>query len=159
VAIAVARACIFGVSPSQTLLEHMTVEHYDDLDVKTHGIYDFCGSVRARGGAKYETESLNNGHHTIVPVQKTNRYFVSNDGVRLRKVLPPDANKKDVLELEPANQLNIFDIVEDVKVEKQRVSYIEAGHNVTMFNRTFDGPYNLNFEYYLKECNKILEQL
>ena len=159
VAIAVARACIFGVSPSQTLLEHMTIEHYDDLDVKTHGVYDFCGSVRARGGAKYETESLNNGHHTIVPVQKTNRYFVSNDGVRLRKVLPPDANKKDVLELEPANQLNIFDIVEDVKIEKQRVSYIEAGHNVTMFNRTFDGPYNLNFEYYLKECNKILEQL
>tara|TARA_R110002020_G_scaffold79419_9_gene199117 strand:+ start:1380 stop:3320 length:1941 start_codon:yes stop_codon:yes gene_type:complete len=159
VAIAVARACIFGVDPSQTLQEHMTAEHYDDLDVKTHGIYDFCGSVRARGGAKYETESLNNGHHTIVPVQKTNRYFVSNDGVRLRKVLPPDANKKDVLELEPANQLNIFNIVEDVKVEKQRVSYIEAGHNVTMFNRTFDGPYNLNFEYYLKECNKILEQL
>lgn len=159
VAIAVARACIFGVDPSQTLLEHMTAEHYDDLDVKTHGIYDFCGSVRARGGAKYETESLNNGHHTIVPVQKTNRYFVSNDGIRLRKVLPPDANKKDVLELEPANQLNIFNIVKDVKVEKQRVSYIEAGHNVTMFNRTFDGPYNLNFEYYLKECNKILEQL
>ena len=159
VAIAVARACIFGVSPALTLLEHMTIEHYDDLDVKTHGVYDFCGSVRARGGAKYETECITNGQHVIVPFQKTNRYFVSNDGVRLRKVLPPDANKKDVLELEPANQLNIFDIVEDVKVEKQRVSYIEAGHNVTMFNRTFDGPYNLNFEYYLKECNKILEQL
>ena len=159
VAIAVARACIFGVSPSQTLLEHMTIEHYDDLDVKTHGVYDFCGSVRARGGAKYETECINNGQHIIVPFQKTNRYFVSNDGVRLRKVLPPDENKKDILELEPANQLNIFDIIEDVKIEKQRVSYIEAGHNVTMFNRTFEGPYNFNFEYYLKECNKILEQL
>jgi len=159
VAIAVARACIFGVGPSQTLQEHMTTEHYDDLGVKAHGIYDFCGSVRARGGAKYETESLVNGSHTIVPVQKTNRYFVSNDGVSLRKILPPDENKKDALELEPANQLNIFDIVEDVKIDKHRVSYIEAGHNVTMFNRTFDGPYNLNFEYYLKECNKILEQL
>lgn len=159
VAIAVARACIFGVSPSQTLQEHMTTEHYDDLGVKAHGIYDFCGSVRARGGAKYETESLVNGSHTIVPVQKTNRYFVSNDGVRLRKILPPDENKKDALELEPANQLNIFDIVEDVKINKYRVSYIEAGHNVTMFNRAFDGPYDLNFEYYLKECNKILEQL
>jgi hypothetical protein len=159
VAIAVARACIFGVAPSQTLLEHMTTEHYDDLDVKAYGIYDLCGSVRARGGATYEIEYMHQGKHMIVPVQKTNRYFVSNEGVRLRKILPPDENKKDILELEPANQLNIFDFVEDVKVEKERVSYIEAGHNVTMFNRTFDGPYNLNFDYYLNECNKILEQL
>jgi len=159
VSIAVARACIHGVSVEDTIMNHLDIDHYDDLNVKSHGIYDFCGSVRARGGARYETEYLKDGKHVVVSTQKTNRYYVSNEGVYLRKVLPPDVNKKDVLELQPTNQTSIFDVIDDVKIDVERKSYIEAGHTVTMFNRAFNGPYDLNYDYYVNECNKILNKL
>ena len=159
VAIAVARACIHGIPVEETIMNHFDVNQYDDINVKAHGIYDFCGSVRARGGAKYELEYFKNGEYNVTPTQKTNRYYVSNEGVYLKKVLPPDVNKKDSLELQPANQTNIFDIVKDVKIDVERKSYIEAGHTVTMFNRAFNGPYDLNYDYYVNECNKILNKL
>jgi len=159
VSIAVARACIHGVSVEDTIMNHLDIDHYDDLNVKSHGIYDFCGSVRARGGARYEIEYFKDGKHVVVSTQKTNRYYVSNEGVYLRKVLPPDVNKKDILELQPSNQTNIFDFIDDVKIDVERKSYIEAGYTVTMFNRAFNGPYDLNYDYYVNECNKILNKL
>ncbi len=167
VPIAIARACIHGIPPEETIMNHLDTEEYNDLMIdgepcRSYGIFDFCGAKRARGGARYDTEEMIKGSRVITELPKTNRYFVSNEGVFLRKILPPLEDKKGTVEkikeLTP-NQMSIFDIVEDVRVDKERVSYIEAGHKVTMFNKKFDGPYDINYDYYIKECNKILEKL
>jgi hypothetical protein len=148
-------------------MDHLNVNQYDDLMIDgkpciSYGIFDFCGAVRARGGARYDTEQVINGVHTITSLPKTNRYFVSNKGVRMRKILPPDTNVIGTVEKHKQkfpNQMSIFDITEDVLVDKERISYIEAGHNVTMFNSKFEEPYDINYIYYINECNKILEKL
>jgi hypothetical protein len=165
--IAIARACLYAIPPKDTIMDHLNVNQYDDLMIDgkpciSYGIFDFCGAVRARGGARYDTEQVINGVHTITSLPKTNRYFVSNKGVRMRKILPPDTNVIGTVEKHKQkfpNQMSIFDITEDVLVDKERISYIEAGHNVTMFNSKFEEPYDINYIYYINECNKILEKL
>lgn len=167
VSIAVARWCIYGIDPNDTLKNHLNIERYDDLIIDgkpciSYGIFDFCGAKRARGGAKYETEQIIDGQHIIKSLPKTNRYFVSNKGVRMRKVLPPDTNKlgaTDKFKQQYPNQMNIFDIVEDVVIDKNRVSYIEAGNNVIIFNKKFNEPYDINYKYYLNECYKLIDKL
>lgn len=167
VPIAVARCLLYGIAPQQTFLEHFGKKVYDDIIIDgkpaiAHGIYDFCGSIRARSGAKFYTEYIKNNTHTIEPLGKTNRYFVSNKGVKLRKELPPDKNKKDDIIKHKdkfPNQMNLFDFTDDVLETNNRVSYIEANNLVTMFNRSFEGPYDINYRYYLEACNRILNKL
>ena len=55
---------------------------------------------------------------------KTVRYFISNEGTFLRKVLPMHENKIGHVEKHKEkfpNQTNIFDFVEDVKINVERV--------------------------------------
>lgn len=51
-------------------------------------IMDFCGVVRAKGDAKIFYDCLNRETNKmeLIPMQKTNRYFMSNSGCKLIKV-------------------------------------------------------------------------
>jgi len=162
VSIAIARKCLFDISPEETITNHMHVTEYEDINVKAYGIYDFCASVRARGDAKYKTRHWTQGEYVINDLPKTNRYFVANQGVELLKVLPPNMNAKDCIaehrEKYP-NQLDLFMFDEDVIVRKERVSQVEAGQKVNMFNRYYEDDYDLNIKYYIQEANKILNKL
>lgn len=77
---------------------------------------------------------------------KVTRYYVSNDGDMLVKQLPPLPDKT------PTYQINIFNEVD----EGDRESSIEAGYNCTVFNTYENGNYNINYDYYLREINKII---
>jgi hypothetical protein len=162
VSIAIARKCLFDISPEETIKNHMYMTEYEDIGVKAYGIYDFCASVRARGDAKYQTRMWSKGQYVIIDLPKTNRYFVSNNGVELLKVLPPNMNAKDNIaehrEKYP-NQLDLFMFDDDVIERKERVSQVEAGQKITMFNRYYKDDYDLNIRYYINECNKILNKL
>lgn len=167
VPIAVARACVHGISPEETIKEHLNRSHYEDLMLdgepcKAHGIYDLCGAARARGDAKYRLTGFRDGIQIDQDLPKTNRYYVSNVGLNLMKILPPNPNAKDRLlehrEKYP-NQLDMFHFVEDPKEGKYRFSHVEAGNVVTLFNKAVKGPYDINVDYYVNECNKILDKL
>ena len=161
VSIAVARACLFEIPPEDTIRNHMNIDHYDDIGVDAHGIYDFCSSVRARGDAKYETQQLIGNELINTSLPKTNRYFVSNNGVYLKKILPPLEGKDPIENYRKNNpqQLDLFHFTDDVVIEKPRESFIEANYQVTIFNRAFNGPFDINEKYYINECNKILDKL
>lgn len=161
VSIAIARKCLFDISPEETIRNHMYVTEYEDIGVKAYGIYDFCASVRARGDAKYQTRQWSKGEYIINALPKTNRYFISNTGVELLKVLPPNMNAKDNIaehRKKYPNQLDLFMFDDDVIVHEDRISQVEAGQKVTMFNRYYEDDYNLNIRYYINECNKILNE-
>ena len=88
-----------------------------------------------------------------------NRYYVANIGVELIKKLPPlEKNYLTETDKAPINQMNIFDIVADVRIEPSaRDTNIEAGWKCTLFNK-FEkkDDYNINYNYYIEECNKII---
>lgn len=178
VPLAVARCLTQGISPEMTIRNHFRKDEYEDLEFKpgkfckSYGIYDFCSAARAKGGGKYRTELVYEGQLIKAPLPKTNRYYVSNEGVYLKKVLPPNPNAKDILEIHREkfpNQLDMFHFVEDVSEGKERVSQVASGKKVTMFNRAYwiEGPdkfdeltaYDIDVDYYVKECYKILDKL
>jgi hypothetical protein len=55
--------------------------------------------------------------------------------------------------------MNIFDLIDDVKVDIERESNIEAGYKVTIFNKYVKkdmNEYKINYDYYINECYKII---
>ena len=161
VRIAVARDLMFNIPYVQTLRDHLSTDFYEDLKVENHGIYDFCKAVRSKGGARFELFS----RKTImdpIPLPKTVRYYMSKSGMSIRKILPPDPDKKgDVERMKDKypNQLSMFDFVEDVRIDLERPSEVEAGNDVIIFNRCVDGPYDLDMSYYENECEKIISKI
>jgi hypothetical protein len=99
------------------------------------------------------------------PLSKMNRYYVSNTGVELIKKLPPlekhHLTETDKYKLKiDDQQLNIFDFIEDVKVDaKNRDENLEAGYKCTLFNKYKEYEYDLNYDYYIKECYSIIDKL
>lgn len=92
------------------------------------------------------------------PLARMNRYYVSNEGSELIKKLPPlEKNYMVATDKFPDNQMNIFDIVDDVRVEPEdRESNIEAGWKCTLFNKYNEDKYDINYNYYVLECEKII---
>ena len=92
--------------------------------------------------------------------------MVSNNGCELIKKLQP-LEKNYLTETEKhnlktgSNQLDIFSIVEDVRVEPEdRESNLEAGWKCTLFNKYKESDnYDINYDYYIKECNKIINNI
>ena len=57
-------------------------------------------------------------------------------------------------------KLNIFDFIEDVKVDAEnRDENLEAGYKCTLFNKYKEYDYDLNYDYYIKECYNIIDKL
>ena len=79
------------------------------------------------------------------------------------KILPPlEKNfltNTDKFRKKSPNQMNIFDIIEDkVLVDpKNRETNIESGWKCTLFNKYIESEYDLSYNYYINEVNKIIE--
>lgn len=94
-------------------------------------IYLFCKTFNATHGWTCETLDISEEgvESNIEPQQKTNRYYLSTNGKRFRK------------------------LKEDRRIE------IEAGKLVTIFNKYEDKPfeeYHVNYDYYIEEAYKII---
>lgn len=140
--------------------------------IKSHvDIFDFCKAVKGIGQSTFETRFWTPSGLQSKSLQKrVNRYIVANKGVNLIKILPAlidenGNNKKDKLNKyrkENPNQLDIFNLIEDVVIEKDRESEVEAGHQVIMMNKIKKlntSDYDINYEYYINECYKIINQI
>jgi len=91
-------------------------------------IYDFCIGFRAKGDWDVWATGLDMNGKFHKKQQKTLRYFVSKTGVSLTK-----ENRED-----------------------KRVISLEAGRTATIFNRYYEDTYDIDYEYYIKEVNKII---
>jgi len=61
------------------------VKPEDYLD-SNQNIYDYCGAVKAKGGWNFVERKIENGEYSNISIQKLNRYFISNNGVKIVKV-------------------------------------------------------------------------
>lgn len=157
VPIALANYFINDVKPEHTIKNHLNNKDYSFA--KNYGIFDFCHGAKMKGDNKLFARSIKGVNIIDEPLAKMNRYYVSNTGVELIKKLPPlEKNKITDTDKAPDNQMNIFDIVEDVKIEpKDRETNIEAEHICTIFNKYVEkNDYNINYNYYINECYKII---
>jgi len=58
------------------------------------------------------------------------------------------------------NQTDIFNVVEDVKISKDREANIESGFTSTVCNVHDDSIISkLNYDYYIKECKKVIRSV
>ena len=127
-------------------------------------IFKFCKGAKSKGQNVLELWSYDEyGKIIKEPLQKMNRYYVSSTSDKiLMKIMPPlqkltetEKHKKNV----NSNQMNIFDLIDDVKVDLERESNIEAGYKVTIFNKYIKkdmSKYEINYDYYINECYKII---
>lgn len=106
--------------------------------IKNHkNIYDFCIRGKFKSDSYGETRFIavdDAGYPIEVrnKQQKTTRYFISNTGCTFIKVYP----------------------------EKEKESFINKGFQVTIFNTYyFSDDYDINYNYYIQECNKILDSI
>lgn len=159
VAIATANYFIKGIEPSETLKNHLNNFKYDFAE--NYGIFDFCIGVKMTGNNKLYQRNIKGIKIIDKKLSKVTRYYVSNNGCQLIKKLPPlEKNYITKTDKEPTNQTNIFDIIEDVKIEpKERETNIEAGWECNVFNKYEEGPYDINYKYYINEVEKLIKAI
>ena len=159
VPIALANYYINGVKPIETIYNHFLEDDYSFC--KNYGVFDFCLGSKMKGKNKLFARTTNSNSVNDLQLGRVTRYYVSNDGVELIKKLPPsESNYLTETDKHPENQMNMFDIIEDVKVDpKDRETSIEAGWKSTVFNKYIDDDYDLNYSYYINEVNKIINKI
>jgi hypothetical protein len=94
-------------------------------------IYDFCGRQKFKGEDIGKTHTLIDNKEVIEKQQKNVRYFISNKGSTFIKYY-----------------------------KKGTTEFINKGYQVTIFNKYIEKPfkdYNINYDFYIKECMKIIE--
>lgn len=170
VPIALANYFLYGVCVEDTILHHLdnvgdTIIPKDkDSLYQNYGIYDFCHGSKMKGKEDTLYSREIKGLEIIdTELARMNRYYVSNEGVELIKKLPPLEKNKlthtDKEKLKNPSQLNIFDIIEDTALidPNDREHNIEAGYKCILFNKYKESnDYNINYDYYINECNKII---
>ena len=157
VPICLANYFINNINPSDTIRDYLMDTKFKFAE--NYGIFDFCIGAKMKGKNKLFKRDIKDFEIVDEPLARMNRYYVSNNGSELIKKLPPlDKNYLTETDKQPSNQINIFDIVEDVRVEpKDRETNIEAGWKCTLFNKYEEKDnYDINYNYYIEECNKII---
>lgn len=145
VAIAAFNKFIYNIEPKETIINHLKGKDY--LFAKNHGIYDFCIGSKMKSKNKLYSRIVKNGRDIIdTELSKTNRYYVSNNGVILIKKLPKLENAT------PTNQLDIFGNIDN----GNRESNLEVGYKCTLFNNYIEDSYDINYDYYINETNKLV---
>jgi len=94
-------------------------------------IFPFCLGLKSNSNNTGELRVISENELVIVPLSKTTRYYVSNDGYYLNKV---------------------FDDGKESKVRK--------GYKVTVMNNYEEMPIeyrDINYLYYVRECYKIID--
>ena len=164
VALAAANYFINGVQIKDTIDNHLKTNDYKfGYDYKNYGIYDFCIGNKSKYNNKLFERTRNGVTVTDSELGKVNRYYVSTTGGELIKKLPPLEKNfiglTDKIKTE-TGQINIFDFVDDVKIEPgDRETNIEAGYNCTLFNVYKESDYDINYSYYYKEANKLIQTI
>ncbi len=125
-------------------------------------ILDFCKRSKMTKGNVLTERFIIDGDYQERELSKTNRYYVSNKGSSLIKVLPPlDKKKEDKLMVNVSQ--GYFDFVDDMeKVEPpNRETNLESGYLCTIYNKhnnTRDiNDYDICKDYYVHECKKIIK--
>ena len=163
VSIALANYFINNISVENTIYNHLKETKYSFAE--NYGIYDFCLGAKMKGKNELIQRYWKGYELMEDPLSKMNRYYISNTGVELIKKLPPlekhHLTETDKYKLKfDKNQMNIFDIIEDVKVDAEnRDENLEAGYKCTLFNKYKEYNYDLNYNYYIKECYNIIDKL
>ena len=99
-------------------------------------IYDFCGRQKFTSESygeihKLSYDKLNLPYNKIEKQQKNVRYFISNKGSTFIK-----------------------------QYKKGSQEFINKGYQVTIFNKYYESDnYNINYNYYLKECQKEINNI
>lgn len=118
-----------------TPIEKTIREHTD--------IYDFCIAKKIDNKFINELHYLKDGQLQKDILQKSVRYYVSTNGAKLFKTEPPPECANFMHNLEP------FYPREDYEVNKL----------VTIFNNYKDGPYNIDYGYYINNAQKIINEI
>jgi hypothetical protein len=129
-------------------------------------IFEFCKSVKSKGGGRYVTRFYKKGVRHEVAQQKTIRYYVSPNGQQFIKIMPPIKKDTQIERHRKSNPLqsNIFDLIDDETIEiKDRESEVEAGHKCVMYNvhikKDNISAYDIDYNYYINEARKIIKQI
>ena len=163
VPITLANYFINNISIENTIYNHLNDTKYSFAE--NYGIYDFCLGAKMKGKNELVQRYWKGYELMEDPLSKMNRYYISNIGVELIKKLPPlekhFLTETDKYKLKfDDQQLNIFDFIEDVKVDAEnRDENLEAGYKCTLFNKYKEYDYDLNYDYYIKECYNIIDKL
>lgn len=138
-----------------TLPEDFITNHTD--------IFDFCKGAKMTSGNKLVARTFTGQDFKDTELTKTNRYFVSNDGVTLIKVMPPLDKELETDKVKREyNQMNIFDVYipDEFVVRKNRETNLEVGYKCTLLNDISElDRYDINYDYYIRECYKIINSI
>ncbi len=114
------------------LLKGISIE---DFVYNHRNKYDFLLNFKATRNIDLVLEKVYSLQKTYLPLSNTIRYFISKNGLPLKKILP--ALNKD---------------------SEQRVIGINVGYKVELCNNINDFSYEfLDFDYYVKEAYKLIE--
>lgn len=150
---------------STNIIKEWDYDNDKPIYYSNYGIYDFCLGAKMKGKNEL-VQRYWKGHELMEePLSKMNRYYISNVGVELIKKLPPleknfltDTDKHKIKN--DPNQINMFDFIDDVKIDAQdRDENLESGYKCTIFNNYKEYKYDLNYDYYINECQKIINNI
>lgn len=124
--------------------------------------YDFMCRIKVK-----RSDNLLHGGK---PVQKTTRYYVSNDGAELSKQAPPTGTPGTYKKATGVSDYEYNKIMQetggqwDARVNTKnkskheiRASSVVAGYNVTICNDVQDFRFdNINYEWYISEAKKLI---
>lgn len=116
-------------------------------------LLDFCKVVRTKKDDYLISRIFDKSSFVDTKLSKTNRYYVSNNGVTLIKIMPP-------LEVERVDtpQLNLFN-VDEYNIYKPREVNIESGYKCTLHNQLNTDITDINYNYYISESYKLINSI
>jgi len=165
VPLALANYFINNISVEDTIHSHL-LDKVDYTFGKTYGVYDFCIGSKMKGTNRLTSRKIIGSNIIEETLNKMNRYYISDSGVELIKILEPleknyltqtDKHRMTV----DATQGNIFDIIDDETLvdPSDRETNIESGWKCKLFNNFIKEEYDINYQYYIDDCNKIINSL
>lgn len=166
VPLALANYFINDIPVEETIHSHL-LDKVDYIFGKTYGIFDFCIGSKMKGNNRLTSRKIVGANYIIEEtLNKMNRYYISDSGVELIKILEPleknyltqtDKHRMTI----DSTQGNIFDIIGDETLvnPSDRETNIESGWKCKLFNNFIEEEYSINYQYYIDDCNKIINSL
>lgn len=101
-----------------------------DTIKSSDNIYDFCGRQKFTKDSYGQIHYLKDNKEVIEKQQKNTRYYISNKGSTFIKYY-----------------------------NKGTTEMINKGYKVDIFNKYHTGPYDINYSFYIRECNKEIQNI
>lgn len=113
------------------LIKNISIEEF----ILNHkNTYDFMLNYKASRGIKLVLEKNKHLKKEYIPLQKTIRYFISKDGLALKKIMPALKNSNE-----------------------ERIIGVNVDYFVDICNDTSDFSFDkLNYDWYIKEAYKLI---